>query len=150
MSQALNNRGGNSQRAIYMAVAAPPRAQPQLKRSAGLLLAGWVLGLIGFIISLAYIFFALAVVGTIVGTVPGGTEFFLQVFGIWLWLVLVGPVLGLVGTILVFMAWSRAKRGEEPGALGIVGGVLLLIGAPGIIGLVGGILAIIGAVLAMS
>lgn len=129
-----------------MAMAAPPRAQPQLKRSAGLLLAGWVLGLIGFIISLAYIFFALAVVGT----VSGGTEFFLQVFGIWLWLVLVGPVLGLVGTILVFMAWSRAKRGEEPGALGIVGGVLLLIGAPGIIGLVGGILAIIGAVLAMS
>ena len=124
-------------------VAAPPTVMPRAeRRGADLLLAGWILGLIGFLISLgllAWAFLMLAAMAVPVGELS-------IVLGAIAWVALLGPVLGLIGTILTYMAWSRAKVGEDPGALGIVGGVLLLIGMPGIIGLVGGILAIIGGI----
>ncbi len=105
-------------------------------------MAGWVLGLIGFLISLGVLAWAFLMLAAM--AVPVG-ELFIAL-GAIAWVALLGPVLGLIGTILTYMAWSKAKEGEDPGALGIVGGVLLLIGMPGFIGLVGGILAIIGGV----
>ena len=108
-----------------MAVVAPtPMAVPRAEREGtGLLLAGWILGLIGTLIG-----FGLSIILSI----------FLSFYAF------IGPVLGLIGTILTYIAWSRAKEGEDPEALGIIGGILLLISMAGFIGLVGGILAIIG------
>ena len=108
-----------------MAVVAPtPIAMPRAEREGtGLLLAGWILGLIG----------------TLIGF---GLSIFLFLL-LWFY-AFVGPVLGLIGTILTYMAWSKAKEGEDPEALGIVGGILLLISMAGFIGLIAGILAIIG------
>jgi len=124
-------------------VAAPPTVVPRAeRRGTGLLLAGWILGLIGFLISLGVLAWAFLMLAAM--AVPVG-ELFIAL-GAIAWVALLGPVLGLIGTILTYMAWSKAKEGEDPGALGIVGGVLLLIGMPGFIGLVGGILAIIGGV----
>ncbi|RLI12417.1 hypothetical protein DRO33_02710 [Candidatus Bathyarchaeota archaeon] len=121
-----------------MAVVAPA-APPAERPGTGLLLAGWILGLLAFFGYLAWLF-----VYMIWPMMYAG--------GIWLWVLflpelawltvfsLIWTILCLVGTILTFMAWSKAKRGESPGALGIVGGVLLLLTS-----VIAGILAIIGA-----
>ena len=124
-AKTLNKKQMEEAPVLEMAVVAPtPVVMPRGEREGtGLLLAGWILGLIG----------------TLIGF---GLSFIL--FFIFWFYAFIGPVLGLIGTILTYMAWSKAKEGEDPEALGIVGGVLMLISMAGIIGLIGGILAIIG------
>ena len=127
-AKTLNKKQMEEALVLEMAVVAPtPVVGPMMPRGeregTGLLLAGWILGLIG----------------TLIGF---GLSFIL--FFIFWFYAFIGPVLGLIGTILTYMAWSKAKEGEDPEALGIIGGVLLLISMAGLIGLIGGILAIIG------
>lgn len=127
-----------------MAVVAPPPTTVE-RPGTGLLLAGWILGLIGVLISLGIIAWLIMLVMSYVGWLAlDALLASLYTLGPIAWIGLIGFILGIVGTILVYVAWSRAKKGEPAGALGIVGGALLLIGFPGLIGLIGGILAIIG------
>lgn len=127
-----------------MAVVAPPPTTVE-RPGTGLLLAGWILGLIGVLISLGIIAWLIMLVIAYVGWFALDVLLTLfYVLGPIAWIGLIGFILGIIGTILVYAAWSRAKRGEPAGALGITGGVLLLISCSGGIGFIGGILAIIG------
>ncbi len=61
-----------------------------------------------------------------------------------IFIILLAPALSIVGIILTVVAWLKARKGEDPGWLGIVGGVLMLISIAGLLAFIGGILAIIG------
>ena len=122
-----------------MAVVAPA-PPPRIERpGTGLLLAGFILGLLGVLGALGVLAWLLWVL--MAAGVPIELLFYaLFLWGFLGWFAVAGFILGLIGTIMVYMAWVRAKRGEPAGGLGIVGGILLLISG----NIIAGILAIIG------
>jgi len=48
--------------------------------------------------------------------------------------------IGLVGLVLTFSAWDKAKKGESASSEGVAGGILMLLS----VNVIAGILAIIG------
>ncbi|RLI11851.1 hypothetical protein DRO33_03420 [Candidatus Bathyarchaeota archaeon] len=85
------------------------------KPGAGLLMAAWIVGLI-FFIPLCLIYIVIPLIG---------------------WGLL---AIGLVGLVMTYRAWEKAKMGEPASSEGVVGGVLMLIS----INVIAGILAIVG------
>jgi len=140
------------------------------KKGKSLLAAGFLLGYIGYLLSL--VFYVVQIIDSMLwGTIQGFSyvETFLYSINSWASSVmlfkevfifntssvnsslLVGEavffyLVGLIGVVLTYLAWHRTKDGVASYRAGLVGGVMMIIGSTLLFGFVGGILAIIGAV----
>ncbi len=140
----------------------PPASRPSSSTGLGsagvvLLLVGWILGVVmaffSVLVLLGFLVMRRFMEGPMGRFQPDFMPFWMHEFGaftnMFIWFSVLTFVMLLVSTLLLYMGWVRARRGEgrQGGILGIVGGVIALLFSTwvGLVGLLGGIFVLVAA-----